>query len=92
MATGLPVVALAEMGTRDIVAPERGARIAPDDSGGFASVLLSVLADLDVRQHMSAEALVFSQAWRAEVLAGRLAALYRALAEAAERGKAPASL
>lgn len=79
MAAGLPVVALAAMGTTDILAPERGARIAPDDPAGFAEVLAGVLGDAALRQRLAREARHYSAAWGDEVMAARLAALYRQL-------------
>ena len=88
MATGLPVVALAAMGTRDIVLPEQGARAAPDDPAGFAEVLLAVLDNTALRERMASEARAFSQGWRADELARRLAARYRTQVEEAGRRRA----
>ncbi|MER2555725.1 MAG: glycosyltransferase [Thauera sp.] len=77
MAAGLPVVALAAMGTTDILGPERGARIAPDDPDGFAAVVDAVLADSRLRRQLTAEARTYAAEWADAVMAERLAALYR---------------
>ncbi len=77
MAAGLPVVALAAMGTTDILAPERGARIAPDAPGGFAAVVENVLADDRLRKQLATEARCYAHEWADTLMADRLAALYR---------------
>lgn len=90
MAAGLPVVALAEMGTVDILAPQRGARIAPADVAGFAAVLATVLDDHELRQQLSQEARRYSQEWSDRLMAARLATLYRELVDT-RRQAAPAA-
>ena len=40
MALGTPVVSTAHMGTADIVNPQRGAQVAPDDEAEFANIVL----------------------------------------------------
>lgn len=77
MAAGLPVVALAAMGTTDILAPERGARIAPDAPAGFAAVVENVLADDRLRKQLATEARCYAHEWADTLMADRLAALYR---------------
>ncbi len=56
MACGTPVVSTAYMGTADIVKPERGARVAPDNEDGFANLVVELLDDPARRRAMSAEA------------------------------------
>ncbi len=77
MALGTPVVAIAEMGTKDILGPQRGCRIAPDDAAGFARVVDDVLRDSDLRHRLALEAQDYARTWSADAMAGRLAALYR---------------
>jgi glycosyltransferase involved in cell wall biosynthesis len=79
MAMGLPVVAVAAMGTRDILAPGRGARVAPDHFAGFAAVLADVLDDPMMRAGMAAEARAYAREWADDAMAARLSALYRSL-------------
>jgi glycosyltransferase involved in cell wall biosynthesis len=77
MAAGLPVYALAEMGTRDILEPQRGAVIAPDDVDGFARGLADLLSDRPRLAHLSAEAREYAEEWSAPERARQLADLYR---------------
>ena len=77
MAAGLPVVALAAMGTTDILAAERGARIAPDSPAGFAEVVEDVIANGRLRKQLAAEARCYAREWADTLMAERLAALYR---------------
>jgi 1,2-diacylglycerol 3-alpha-glucosyltransferase len=77
MAAGRPVVALAAMGTTDILAPERGARIAPDSPAGFAAVVEDVIANGRLRKQLAAEAHCYAREWADTLMAERLAALYR---------------
>lgn len=77
MAAGLPVVALAAMGTTDILASERGARIAPDSPAGFAAVVEDVIANGRLRKQLAAEARAHAAEWADNLMAERLAALYR---------------
>ena len=76
MALGVPVVSTAYMGTADIVRPERGAGLAPDDEAGFASLVLKLLADRERREAMSREAIEFAASWSAAAMANKLAGLY----------------
>lgn len=79
MAAGLPVVALAAMGTIDILAPARGSIAPRDDVAAFAQELLRVINDRALRERLSGEAFAHSAAWHEQVQAGRLAEHYRAL-------------
>lgn len=79
MAMGLPVVALAAMGTKDIMAPGRGGIAAPDDVNGFAIALSELLLDGALRCRLSDEARVYAREWADDRLAARLAVLYASL-------------
>ncbi len=79
MAMGLPVVALAVMGTRDILAPGRGGLSAPDNVAGFAEALCGVLEDDELRTILAAEARDYAREWADDRMAARLADLYRSL-------------
>ncbi|WP_116810807.1 glycosyltransferase [Steroidobacter cummioxidans] len=79
MACGTPVVSTAYMGTADIVKPERGARVAPDDEEGFANLVVELLNDPDRRRVMSAEARTYASTWSAGATATRMAELYSSL-------------
>lgn len=79
MALGVPVVALAEMGTRDLLADRRGALVAEDDADDFAAKCLEVLRDPALRARLAAEGPLVAADWSAAQMAGRLEALYRKL-------------
>lgn len=79
MALGVPVVSTAHMGTRDVLAPERGAIIAPDDEAAFAAIVSDVLKDPERRRQISEDARVYASSWSASALADRLAQLYAQL-------------
>ena len=80
MAIGRPVVALARMGTCDILAGERGCRIAPDDPRGFAQVVNTLLTlDKPARLTLEQEARQHAREWHADEMAGRLQRLYETL-------------
>jgi glycosyltransferase involved in cell wall biosynthesis len=76
MAAGLPVLALAEMGTADILAGEHGCVIGADDVAGFAAQMASLLTDGARRARLAAAARAHAAQWSAPALARRLAALY----------------
>jgi glycosyltransferase involved in cell wall biosynthesis len=85
MALGVPVVSTAHMGTGDIMNPQRGARVAPDDEGAFASIVVQLLEDAPRRAAMSAEASAYAATWSATAMADRLAGLYSAVLGQASR-------
>jgi glycosyltransferase involved in cell wall biosynthesis len=83
MALGTPVVALAEMGTRDILEPQRGCRIAPDDIAGFARVVGDLLADPAALRNLGEQARDYARSWGADEMARRLARVYRRCVDSA---------
>jgi|WetSurMetagenome_2_1015567.scaffolds.fasta_scaffold170085_1 1,2-diacylglycerol 3-alpha-glucosyltransferase len=80
MAAGLPVLAFAALGTREIVEPRRGALPAPQDAREFGSVLARLMNDPQQRKTMSHEAQAFASEWTTEACAHRLAGVYRDIA------------
>jgi 1,2-diacylglycerol 3-alpha-glucosyltransferase len=80
MASGVPVLAIAELGTRSIVEPGRGALVAETTPAGFARQLLGLLADQSRLARMGAEGMRFAHEWGADQPARQLAQLYRSLA------------
>ncbi len=79
MAQGTPVVALAEMGTREVLTEGEGCRIAPDDPAAFAAIVAALLEDAQARQELSARAVRHARRWLAEAMAARVATLYAEL-------------
>lgn len=80
MAAGVPVVALAEMGTRDILEPAQGALIAPDSSSAFCACVETLLGDPVRRAAMASSAREDASRWSEAQMATRAAQLYRQLA------------
>ncbi|MGK0673201.1 MAG: glycosyltransferase [Halothiobacillaceae bacterium] len=76
MALGTPVVALAEMGTRDILQEGEGCLIAPHEPAGFAARVLDLLNHPHQAAQLAAKAVLAVEAWREEQVAGRLVELY----------------
>jgi 1,2-diacylglycerol 3-alpha-glucosyltransferase len=85
MALGVPVVSTAYMGTADIVNPQRGARVAPDNENGFADIVIEWLSDPQRRAAMAREARAYAATWSAEVMARRLLDLYSGMIAGQER-------
>ena len=79
MALGIPVVSLAEMGTRDILEPGRGALVARDDPEDFSTKVLQLLQDPALREAMATDARDYVKTWSAPALAQRMLDLYRSL-------------
>ncbi|WP_295004142.1 glycosyltransferase [uncultured Dechloromonas sp.] len=80
MAAGLPVIALSEMGTTDILAPGRGAFSPPCDSKAFGETLGHFVDHPAAWRHLGDEAPIYAREWSDVAMAGRLAQLYRQLA------------
>jgi glycosyltransferase involved in cell wall biosynthesis len=76
MAVGLPVVAFAEMGTIDILAPRRGCRVPAGDPAAFADSVVEILSDAALRAQLGREARDYAHSWSDETMAARLADLY----------------
>jgi glycosyltransferase involved in cell wall biosynthesis len=77
MAVGLPVVALAEMGTRDLLEKGRGAIVPRFEVADFGAALASLVADPRRRADLGAQAKALARSWSDEDLTERLADLYR---------------
>ncbi|MGQ5523681.1 glycosyltransferase [Chitinimonas sp. PSY-7] len=77
MATGLPVVAVAAMGTRDILLPERGCLCAKNEAADFAGKVIEVLIKADLRHRLATEAQIYAQSWSAPTTAERMADFYQ---------------
>jgi 1,2-diacylglycerol 3-alpha-glucosyltransferase len=77
MAAGLPVVALAAMGTIDILGARRGARVPEDNPATFAREVVQVLRNENLRHQLAHDGRDYASEWSDETLAGRMADLYR---------------
>ena len=78
---GLPVVALAEMGTVDILGPRRASLAPPPEPEAFGEAVGRLLGDAPARQRLAADAPVYAAEWSDTEMAARLAWLYRDLLE-----------
>jgi glycosyltransferase involved in cell wall biosynthesis len=76
MAIGLPVVAFAQMGTVDILAPRQGCRVPAEDPTAFADAVVEILSDAALRARLGSEARNYARSWSDETMAQRLAGLY----------------
>ena len=85
----LPVVALSEMGTTDILAPGSGAFSPPNDPKAFGEALGNVLKHPQAWQHLNDEAPIYAREWSDVAMAERLASLYRELSARKAGQKAP---
>ena len=77
MAAGLPVVALAEMGTVDILGAGRGAVVPEDNPYAFSLALTQILRDPILRERLSEAGRAYALEWSDDTLAGRMADLYQ---------------
>jgi glycosyltransferase involved in cell wall biosynthesis len=81
MALGVPVVSTAVMGTRDILEEEMGAIIAEEDKHDFATKVINVLQDNDLRQLLSTEAMVYAKRWSEDRFAHTMIDFYYSTVE-----------
>jgi len=80
MAQGTPVVSNAEMGTRDVLVADRGARIVPLDEPVFAAAVAELLSSRHLRSEMSHAAREHALGWSSRNMAERLVGIYQELA------------
>ncbi len=92
MALGVPVVGLAEMGTRDVLKDGEGCRIAPDDIEGFAATVRPLLADRTAARALGEAGKAYAATWSEARMVESVLALYRQLdaAPMAAQASAPA--
>lgn len=81
MALGVPVVSTAVMGTIDILEPQKGAIIAPEEPAAFAHQVHQLLGSVFLRERLSKDALQYVKLWTAPVMAKKLQALYLELTD-----------
>jgi 1,2-diacylglycerol 3-alpha-glucosyltransferase len=79
LALGVPVVSTAVLGTADVLHGAHGARTAPEDEAGFATIVISLLNDPRARAELAAKGPADARQWSAQVMAERLVDLYRSL-------------
>jgi glycosyltransferase involved in cell wall biosynthesis len=83
MARGVPVVALAEMGTKDVLKDGAGCRIAPDDVAGFSGVLRPLLADRAAARALGAAGRDYAADWSETRMLDDILRFYQSLVASA---------
>ncbi|WP_191013694.1 glycosyltransferase [Treponema zioleckii] len=76
MLEGLPVVAIGEMGTLDVMQGDNGGYMVPDDVSVFASSVIKLLENQNLRKQKSKEAVKWGQQWRISSLTPKLVECY----------------
>jgi 1,2-diacylglycerol 3-alpha-glucosyltransferase len=79
LAQGRPVVSTAHLGTASILQAGCGARVAPEKPDAFAQAIADILDDPARAARLSAQARSFAAGWASNLMARRLADLYRDL-------------
>lgn len=77
MALGVPVVALAAMGTHDILDAGKGALTPRDDPADFAAQALRLLGDAGLRERLGAQGREYVRQWTAGAMAESMLDFYR---------------
>jgi glycosyltransferase involved in cell wall biosynthesis len=80
LAQGRPVVSTAHLGTASILQAGCGARVAPEKPDVFAQAIADILDDPSRAARLSAQARSYATGWASNLMAWRLAELYRELA------------
>jgi 1,2-diacylglycerol 3-alpha-glucosyltransferase len=76
MALGVPLVSTAVMGTKDILAAKKGALVCNESIDEFADAVITLLADKQLREKLSKEALEYVKTWSARSMAEKLVSFY----------------
>ncbi|MBS1225854.1 MAG: glycosyl transferase family 1 [Proteobacteria bacterium] len=85
MSLGVPVVSTAVMGTRDILAAERGALIAEEDIPQFATQVRRLLDDAELRRRSGEEGRAYAGQWTARGSTQALLGFYQDLRDSRSR-------
>ncbi|HYL19352.1 MAG TPA: glycosyltransferase [Burkholderiales bacterium] len=76
MALGVPVVAAAILGTKDILDPGKGALVAELREDDFAAKIVTLLEDKALRERLGREAQDYVREWAARRMAERMSEFY----------------
>ncbi len=79
MAQGVPVVSIAEMGTRDVLREGQGVWIAREDVEDFADKVIRLLADRQVRTTLGQLGRDYAQLWSSGSMAERMLQFYQGM-------------
>jgi glycosyltransferase involved in cell wall biosynthesis len=87
LALGTPVVATAEMGTREVLREGAGCLIAEDDVEDFADKTVRLLTEPRLRAALTARARPYAETWSAHAMAERMLGLYARVRGAARSAR-----
>ena len=76
MLSGLPVVAIGEMGTVDVMQGDHGGFMVKDDVAEFSEKVLSLLKNQQLRKKKAQEALEWGKKWKISTLTPKLVECY----------------
>jgi len=81
MSSGLPVVAVGEMGTRDVMKGDHGGFMVENDVGEFSAAALRLLDDEELRAQKSEEAIAWAARFGPDAMIDRILRLYKVAAD-----------
>lgn len=81
MAQGVPVVSIAEMGTRDVLREGAGVRIAEEKVEDFSGKVIALLEDAEARVSLGEAGREYATTWSAGKMAERMEAFYQSMRE-----------
>jgi glycosyltransferase involved in cell wall biosynthesis len=76
MAQGAPIVSTAELGTRSVLKAGSGALVVDERLDEFASAVVRVLQDPELRRDLSERGRTYARTWSSAAMAHRLSELY----------------
>jgi len=85
LALGTPVVAMAVMGTREVLSPGHGCLIAEDDPAQFAAQCIRMLREPALRAKLAHQGKLYARSWAAPALADRMLDFYASTIERTQR-------
>jgi glycosyltransferase involved in cell wall biosynthesis len=77
----VPVVSIAEMGTRDVLHEDRGVWIAKEELEDFSGKVIRMLRDDDTRIKLGEAGRIYAREWSAGKLAERMLVFYNSVIE-----------
>lgn len=77
MASGLPVVSTASMGSLDVLVEGQGCLISPPQPQAFADRVITLYADAGQRVELARRGIAYARAWSTEAKAQRMLDFYR---------------
>ena len=76
MASGIPVVSVAAMGTKEVLRNGLGAKITDGTANDFSAKVVEVLGDKSLHSNLSQAAITYAAEWNPRKLAKKMAGYY----------------